>query len=69
MCFLCCTIRSVNANLEELLLLFENDKNSNLLDIIILTETWHDDNYFNISYRDVITISIILNVKEIKMVE
>jgi len=39
---LCCNIRSVNSNLDELLLFLENDKKNMLLDIIILTETWHD---------------------------
>lgn len=49
---LCCNIRSVNSNLDELLLFLENDKKNMLLDIIILTETWHDVNCCNISIRD-----------------
>lgn len=49
---LCCNIRSVNSNLDELLLFLENDKKNLLLDIIILTKTWHDVNCCNISIRD-----------------
>lgn len=49
---LCCNIRSVNSNLDELLLFLENDKKNMLLDIIILTETWHDVNCCNISICD-----------------
>jgi len=38
----CCNIRSVNANFDELMLFLESDKNNEKLDIIILTETWHN---------------------------
>lgn len=39
---ICCNIRSVNANFDELLLLLENDMNFKDIDVIILTETWHN---------------------------
>lgn len=39
---LCCNISSINANVDELLLLLENEKNLYNPNIIILTETWHD---------------------------
>lgn len=46
---ICLNIRSVKAHFDELLLLLENDVNSKKLDVIVLTETWHDSlfcNYF-----------------------
>lgn len=39
---LCCNIRSVNSNFDELTLFLENDPNSDKIDVIILTETWHN---------------------------
>ena len=39
---LCCNIRSVNANFDELNLFLENDINNKKIDLIVLTETWHD---------------------------
>jgi len=48
---LCCNIRSVNSNFDELTLFLENDPNSVKIDVIILTETWHntlDQNVFTI---------------------
>lgn len=44
---ICVNIRSINANLDELLLFLQNDSYFNL-DVIVLTETWHDPN--NCSY-------------------
>jgi len=49
--FLCCNIRSVNSNFDELTLFLENDPNSDKIDVIILTETWHnplDQNVYTI---------------------
>lgn len=40
-------IRSANANFDHLLLSFENDVMFKYLDVIILTETWHDTNNCN----------------------
>jgi hypothetical protein len=37
-----CNIRSVNAHFDEFILFLENDVKSDKIDIIILTETWHD---------------------------
>jgi len=53
---LCCNIRSVNSDLDELLLFLENDKKNMLLDIIILTETV-------VIYLYVIIILILLKSK------
>jgi len=39
---ICCNIRSVNAHFDELLLFLGNDKNFYDIDIIVLTETWHN---------------------------
>jgi len=39
---ICLNIRIVNAHFDELLLFLENDVNSKKIDVIILTETWHD---------------------------
>jgi len=39
---LCFNIRSVKKNFDELILFLENDKNRNKIDVIVLTETWHD---------------------------
>jgi len=39
---LCFNIRSVNSNFYELILFLENEIDSKKLDIIVLTETWHD---------------------------
>lgn len=41
---ICCYIRSVNANahFDELLLFLENDIKYTNIDIILLTETWHN---------------------------
>lgn len=44
---LSCNIRSINANIDELLLLLENDNIFFKPDIMVLTETWHDTNSFN----------------------
>jgi hypothetical protein len=44
-CFIniiCCKIRSINAHFDDFLLFLENYANSYKIDIIILTETWHD---------------------------
>jgi len=38
---ICVNIRSINANLDELLLFLQNDSDFHL-DVIVLTETWHD---------------------------
>lgn len=42
-------IRNINANIDKLLLLLENEKNIFKPNIIVrvLTETWHDTNSFN----------------------
>lgn len=39
---ICFNIRSVNAHFDELLLFLENDVNNKKIDIIVLTETWHN---------------------------
>lgn len=39
---LCCNIRSVSSNFDELTLFLENDSNNDKIDVIILTETWHN---------------------------
>jgi len=39
---ICFNIRSVNAHFDELLLFLENDVNSDKIDVIVLTETWHN---------------------------
>lgn len=39
---ICCHIRSINAHFDELLLFLENDAKYKDIDIIILTETWHN---------------------------
>lgn len=39
---ICCNIRSVNFNFDELTLFLENDPNSDKIDVIVLTETWHN---------------------------
>lgn len=44
---ICFNIRSINANFDHLLLSFENDVNFRFLDVIVLTETWHDPNNCN----------------------
>jgi len=44
---ICVNIRSINANFDHLLLWFENDENFRFLDVIVLTETWHNTNYCN----------------------
>lgn len=38
----CLNIRSINAHFDELLLFLENNLYYNKIDIIVLTETWHD---------------------------
>lgn len=40
--FLCCNIRSVNSNFDELTIFLENDPNIDKIDVIFLTETWHN---------------------------
>lgn len=40
---MCTNIRSIKANFDELILLFENDLLLKKIDILILTETWHDN--------------------------
>lgn len=49
---LSCNIRSIKANVDELLLLLESEKKNFKPDIIILTETWHDTNSCNIFLPD-----------------
>lgn len=39
---ICCNIRSINAHFDELLLLLESDAKFRDIDIIVLTETWHN---------------------------
>lgn len=39
---ICFNIRSVNAHFDELLLFLENDVNNKEIDVIVLTETWHN---------------------------
>lgn len=39
---LCCNIRSVNSNFDELTLFLANNPNNDKIDVIILTETWHN---------------------------
>jgi hypothetical protein len=39
---LCCKIRSINSNFDELILFLENGIYSKTIDLIVLTETWHD---------------------------
>lgn len=39
---LCFNIRSAKKNFNELALFLEIDKNRNKIDVIVLTETWHD---------------------------
>jgi len=39
---ICFNIRSINAHFDELLLFLENYLNCKNIDILILTETWHD---------------------------
>jgi len=39
---MCANIRSVRANFDDLVLLLENDSQYKRVDIIILTETWHN---------------------------
>lgn len=39
---MCFSIRSAKKNFYELTLFLENDKNRNKIDVIVLTETWHD---------------------------
>jgi len=39
---ICLNIRSVNAHFDELLLFLENDINNKKIDVIVLTEMWHD---------------------------
>jgi len=39
---ICCNIRSMNANFDELTLFLESDQNKNKIYVIVLTETWHD---------------------------
>lgn len=46
---LCCNIRSVNANLDELLIFIANNSHKNNIDVIVLTETWHDVENCNIN--------------------
>lgn len=35
----------MNSNFDELTLFLENDSNIYIVDVIVLTETWHDSNY------------------------
>jgi len=49
---LSCNIRSINANIYELLLLLESKKNIFKPDIIVSTENWHDTNSCNILLPD-----------------
>lgn len=42
-----CNIRSVRHNFDEFLLFLESDLHSKNLDLIIITETWHDINCCN----------------------
>lgn len=44
---LSCNIRSINANVDELLLILESEKNIFKPNIIVLTETWQDINSCN----------------------
>lgn len=44
-----CNIRSARRNFDEFLLFLENDIHSKNLDLIVLTETWHDVNFCNFS--------------------
>lgn len=44
-----CNIRSIKNHFDELLLFLQNDVNNKILDIIVLSETWHDVNYCNFS--------------------
>lgn len=46
---MCTNIRSLNANFEDLILFLENDIHYKKIDILILTETWH--NTVDISYN------------------
>ena len=39
---ICCNIRSINAHFDELLVFLENDVKNREIDIIVLTETWHN---------------------------
>lgn len=39
---LCFNIRSINAHFDDLILFLENDKKSKKIDILVLTETWHN---------------------------
>lgn len=39
---ICCNIRSVNANFNELVLFLESEQNINKIYVIVLTVTWHD---------------------------
>jgi len=38
----CVLIRSINAHFDELLLFLENDAKYRDIDVIVLTETWHN---------------------------
>lgn len=53
---LCLNIRSANANFDELLLFLENYANSKKLDVIVLTETWHDSRFVTILYLVIVYI-------------
>jgi len=45
---MCCNIKNINANVDELILLFENEKKFYKPDHIVLTETWYDTHSYNI---------------------
>jgi len=63
-----CNIRSARRNFDEFLLFLVNDIHSKNLDLIILTETWHDVNFCNFSIHGYkCTILTFLNLKETRM--
>lgn len=43
----CNNIRSINAHFDEFLLFLNSDINGCKLDVVILTETWHNVEYCN----------------------
>lgn len=45
---LSCNIKSINANVDELLLILESEENIFKPDIIVLIETWLNANFCNI---------------------
>lgn len=46
---LCSNIRRVNTNIDELFIFLENSNYNQKVNVIVLTETWHDVNYRNIN--------------------